>query len=532
MFGNPGTTELPFIDAFTNAPDLTYVLGLHEGAVVSMADGYARVTRRPAFVNLHAAAGVANGLIGMLNAKRSRTPLVVTAGQQDRRHLAQDPMLAGDLVTMASAATKSAVEVQHAYDLPLALRRAFHLAVQPPAGPVFVSIPMDVLEEPDGVPVPPRSALSQLGPAPESAIERAADLLASAERPAVVAGDGVGREGALDGLVRVAERLGATVYQQPMYDSVNFPTTHPLYAGMLPPRNAVIRDHLSAHDTLLLVGCHAFTPHHYTPGPSVPDRLSIVQLDSDATEIGRNFGVRLGLVGNINTSLRQLADWLGDSIPGAAARLEAARSAAARRREALSQEALGGYGSSPIEPSAAAHALASALPSDAILVEEAITTGLRLRDAVRQDRPGAYLHTVGGGLGWGIGAAIGAKLGAPDRPTVAAIGDGCAMFGLQGLWSAARYDVPVVFVVLNNGEYRTLKDTLDERKSASTAAGAYVGLDLAPPALDWSHAAQLFGISAVRVDRAADLRDSVAAGLASGRPTLIDAEISPHRLHN
>jgi benzoylformate decarboxylase len=424
------------------------------------------------------------------------------------------------------------VEVQHAYDLPQALRRAFHLAVQPPAGPVFLSIPMDVLEETDGVPLPPRSALAPLGPAPEGAIERAADLLAGAGRPAIVAGDGVGREGALDELVRVAERLGATVYQQPMYDSVNFPTTHPLYAGMLPPRNAMIRDHLSAYDTMLLVGCHAFTPHHYTPGPSVPEGLSIIQLDSDATEIGRNFGVRLGLVGNINTSLRQLADWLGDRIPGAVARLDAARDAASRRREALEGEALGAYDSSPIDPLAAAHALAAALPFDAILVEEAITTGLRLRDVVRQDRAGGYLHTVGGGLGWGIGASIGAKLGAPDRPTVAAIGDGCAMFGLQGLWSAVRYDVPVVFVVLNNGEYRTLKDTLDERKSASTAAGAYVGLDLAPPALDWSHAAQLFGLPSVRVSRAADLRDSVAAALASGKPTLIDAEISAHRLHN
>jgi benzoylformate decarboxylase len=532
VFGNPGTTELPFIDALTDAPDLTYVLGLHEGSVVSMADGYARATRRPSLVNLHAAAGVANGLIGLLNAKRSRTPMVVTAGQQDRRHLIQDPMLAGDLVTIASAGAKSAVEVQHAYDLPLALRRAFQLAAQPPSGPVFLSLPMDLLDELDAVPVPPRSTVTPVGPAPETAIEQAADVLAEAARPVIVAGDGVGRERALAELVAVAERLGATVFQQPMYDYVNFPTSHPLYAGMLPPRNAAIRDELSAYDTLLLVGCHAFTPHHYTPGPAVPDGLSIVQLDSDPGEIGRNFGVRLGLVGSVKESLRRLVDYLGDQIPGANDRLEVARAMADRRRFTIDQQAWDAYGHSPIEPLGAAHAVAAALPDDAILVEEAITTGLRLRDVVRQERPGAYVHTVGGGLGWGIGAAIGAKLGAPDRPTVAAVGDGCAMFGVQGLWSAVRYDVPVVFVVLNNGEYRTLKDTLDSRKSASTARGSYVGLDLAPPALDWSHAAHFFGLAPVRVNRAADLRDSVASALASGRPTLIDAEISPHHLHN
>ncbi|TDD30569.1 thiamine pyrophosphate-binding protein, partial [Actinomadura sp. KC06] len=188
IFGNPGTTELPLMDALVEAPDLQYVLGLQEGSVVAMADGYARASRRTAMVSLHVAAGVANGLIGMLNAMRSRSPMVIVAGQQDRRHLVQDPMLSGDLVGLAAPTTKHAVEVQHAYDLPIVLRRAFALAARPPAGPVLVSVPMDLLEEVADVAVPARSPIT--GPGPAAAGDAAA-LLAGSERPVVIAGDGV-----------------------------------------------------------------------------------------------------------------------------------------------------------------------------------------------------------------------------------------------------------------------------------------------------------------------------------------------------
>jgi benzoylformate decarboxylase len=191
-------------------------------------------------------------------------------------------------------------------------------------------------------------------------------------------------------------------------------------------------------------------------------------------------------------------------------------------------DALGRYGSAPLDPRAAAHAIAAGLPPGAVLVEEAITVGMQLRRVLRQDLPGSYVHTVGGGLGWGIGAAVGTRLGRPDRPVVAVLGDGCAMFGLQGLWSAAHYRVPVLFLVMNNGEYRTLKDTLDAAGSRSTAAGRYVGLDLAPPALDWSAAARLFGVRGLRVDNAAQLRDVVAGAAALDGPLLVDVPVRNH----
>lgn len=530
IFGNPGTTELPLLDGLVEAR-LDYVLGLHEGAVVAMADGYARATGRTALASLHVAAGLANGLIGLLNASRSRTPMVVIAGQQDRRHLVQDPMLSGDLVGLAQAAVKRAVEVQHARDLPIVLRRAFAEARRPPAGPVFVSIPMDLLEAGQGgenehegdVEVPAPSAVR--GPGAATGVSEAAGVLAAADRPVIIAGDGVGRSGAVADLVAVAELLGAPVLHQPMNDAVDFPGTHPLYAGMLPPRNAVIRERLSGHDVLLLVGCHAFMPHHYTPGPAIPAGMRVVQVDSDPAELGRNFAVELGLAGDVGPTLRALAEALDGRVTGAKERAETAAATHLRDRAAVDTEAVQAYGPAPLDPLAAAHAVAAGLPADAVVVEEAITVGVLLRRVLRQDRPGSYVHTVGGGLGWGIGAAVGTKLGLPDRPVVAVLGDGCAMFGLQGLWTAANRRLPVVFVVMNNGEYRTLKDTLDETKSRSTEYGSYVGLDLGPPDLDWRKAAEFFGINAVRAESAGALRDLVGRAADLVGPLIIDVPI-------
>jgi benzoylformate decarboxylase len=529
VFGNPGTTELPFIDALADRAAPEYVLGVQEASVVAMADGYARATHRPAFVSLHVAAGTANGLIGMLNARRSRTPMVVVAGQQDQRHMLQDPMLSGDLVALAAGAAKHAQEVHRPQDLPVVLRRAFALAQRPPQGPVFVSVPMDVLMDQAPVEVPVRSPMAPAGAA--SDLDRAAALLARAQRPAIVAGDGVGRDGAVAALVQVAEALGAVTYHQPMNDCLDFPGGHPLYAGPLPPVNAAIHKELTGYDALLIAGCRAFTPHHYSAGPPVPDGLPVVQLDTDPAEPGRNFPVALGLIGPLDASLASLAGHLRQQVPERAARrrTEEAASRHATERAALDLSALAAYGRAPLDPLAAAHALVAALPDNAVLVEEAITVGVQLRRVLRRDMPGGFVHTVGGGLGWGIGAAVGHRLGAPDRPVVAVLGDGCAMFGLQGLWTAARMRVPVLFVVMANGEYRTLKDTLDTLDGLdgrSAALHRYTGLDLGE--LDWRDAARFFGIPALRVGTTDELGAAVSAVAELDGPLLVEVPLRGH----
>jgi benzoylformate decarboxylase len=519
VFGNPGTSELPFTDALSRVDDIDYVLGVHEGPLVAMAAGYARATRRTAFVSLHIAAGLANGLVGLLNASRSRTPLVVTAGQQDRRHLASDPMLSGDLIGLAKAAVKQTFDVQHAHDLPIMLRRAFAAAAAPPAGPVFLSIPMDLLAEDTDVLVPRKSTVVGLPAA--GGLAEAADILCAAHRPAIVAGDGVGRDGAVADLVVLAETLGATVYHQPMHDEVDFPTSHPLHAGILPPTNAGIRSRLAGHDVVFIVGTHAFMAHHYTPGPAIPPATEVLQLDTDAAELGRNFPVRLGLLGALGPSLRELADHIGH-FPTARTRIAFARKETLARESCIDRKARAAAGPAPLDPYGAVGAIAAGLPSDAVVVEEAITTGVLLRDVLLLDRPGALVHTVGGGLGAGIGMAVGHRMGAPDHPTIAVLGDGCAMFGLQGLWTAARYRVPVTFLVMNNGEYRTLKETL----TGWGSTGPYVGLDIGH--LDFTHAAEFFGIDTVRVTDTDHLREVVAKSAIADGPLLVDVPITGH----
>ncbi|MHA5051413.1 thiamine pyrophosphate-binding protein [Streptomyces sp. SD15] len=520
VFGNPGTTELPFLAALMDAEAAPeYILGIHECAVVSMADGYARATGRPAFVSLHIAAGLANGLIGLLNARRSRTPLVVMAGQQDRRHLQQEPMLSGDLVALAAPAVKATFDIQHARDLPLAVRRAFALAVRPPAGPVFLSVPMDLLAEHTEVDVPART------PTPAAAkavgLDRAAVLLGAAARPVIIAGDGVGRENAVAALVRTAEACGAPVHHQPMADCLNFPTTHPLYAGMLPPRHDAIRDALRPYDAVLIAGAHAFTPHHYSPGPALPSGITVVQLDSDPGEIGRNFPADAGLVGALAPSLDRLAELLPGQVPGHTAKARTLRAGERHtaERSRTEADAHAAYSPAPLAPWAAAHAVARGLPAEAVVVEEAITVGLLLRRLIRLDRPGSYTHTVGGGLGWGIGAAVGRALAEPGRPVVAVLGDGSALFGLQGLWSAQHCAAPALFVVMNNGAYRTLQNTYQAMGGQGQCPGTELG------AHDFTRAARFFGIDAARAESADHLRDLVSAAGELRRPMLIDVPL-------
>ncbi len=515
VFGNPGTTELPFMNALADAPDLRYMLGLHESAAVSMADGWARAAGRTAFVNLHIAAGLANGLSMVLNARRARTPMVVTAGQQDRRHLLSDPMLGGDLIALAQGAFKEAVEVTAVEELPLLIRRAFMHAVSEPRGPVFVSIPVDVLEEDLPGPLPERSQLGALGPA--EGIDAAAQMLLGAAAPAIVAGDGVARDGAFEELVRLAEAIGASVHHEPMYDAADFPATHPLSAGMPPPVNAEIRKALEPHDVIFLVGSHAFSAHYYTPVGAIPESATVLQLDSDPAEIGRNYPVALGLQGGVRATLAELAGRLEGRSPQAAERLEAAR-AGQRERDAGASKAGGA------DAPAVAAALTAALPDDAVLIEEGITTGVHVRRAFAADRPGSFHHSVGGALGWGIGAGIGVKLARPEAPVVAAIGDGCAMFGIQGLWSAARYEVPVVFVVLNNREYRACKQGMGSVVAGEPAG--YVGMDLAPPAIDFVGLAAAVGVPGRRADSPAAIAEAIGEALGSGRPALVEIPVN------
>jgi benzoylformate decarboxylase len=511
VFGNPGTTELPFIDALadnnaTGPGDIHYALALQEATAVGMADGYAQATGRPAFLNLHTSAGLGNAIGNLTNAQANRTPLVVTAGQQDRRHLVADPLLSGDLVGLARAVSKWTHEVRHASELGTVLRRAFHDSASAPAGPVFVSIPMDVLDEEaaDGtVPaLPPVSTIRRRAVA-EGTGELAEFLRDSSV--AIVAGDEVAASDAVNALVAVAERCGAAVFGAPLRGAVVFPRTHALWRGDLPPMAAAINQALAPFDRVLLIGDRLLV-YPYSNGPIVPPAVDVAHLSVDPENLGRVHAIVLGLAGDVQATLDAVAALLPERDPPAPP----------AGRDEFEARALARYGDVPMHPMAAVHALLRALPDDIAVVDEAITTGAYVRGFQRN---GQYFFNRGGGLGWGMPASLGVSLAQERSPVLCVVGDGSAMYSPQALWTAAHENLPVILAVVNNQQYLILKRNLKPGKN-------YPGLDLDQPAVDFVALAQSMRVGAVRVEKAADVADAARAAYDSGQPRLIELPIA------
>lgn len=528
LFGNPGSTELPLIDALADAQDLHYVLGLQEATVVGMADGYAQATGRPAFVNLHTSAGLGNAVGNLTNARANRSPLVVTAGQQDYRHIVTDPLLSGPLVELASGAVKWGHEVRTAAELGTIMRRAFHDAAAPPSGPVFAALPMNLLDQEVAEAAPPASTIHPVGVA--GGLEELADLLCGPfiGQVGIVVGDAVAASGAVAAVVALAEALGAPVHGSPLHGRGVFPPAHPLWQGMLNPAAGALRAALEAYDRVLLVGEQAFMVYPYTPGPAVPPEVELLHLSPDPGQLGRAWPVRLGLAGDPKATLEALLPLvLVRADAGAAA--DAVAEARTRRAAEIGQledTALSRYGAAPMDPMAAAHALVRALPPDSLVVDEAITTGVYVRGFHHWDEPGRYFFCTGGGLGWGMPAACGVSLAHGGAPVLCVVGDGSAMYSPQALWTAAAEGLPVVFAVVNNRQYKILKGYLARMDGAAVRTGRFVGMDLTDPPIDYVALAASMAVDATRVERADDISEAVRGALASGRPHLLELPIS------
>ncbi|HZN14576.1 MAG TPA: thiamine pyrophosphate-binding protein [Acidimicrobiales bacterium] len=510
IFGNPGTTELPFIDALADndsdgPADLHYVLALQEATAVGMADGYAQATRRPAFLNLHTSAGLGNAIGNLTNAQANRTPLVVTAGQQDRRHLVADPLLSGDLVGLARGVSKWTHEVRNANELGTILRRAFHDAASAPSGPVFVSIPMDVLDDDaaDGT-VPAVPAVSSIR---RRAVADGVDELAAmlGGSIAIVAGDEVAASGAVDALADVARRAGAAVFGAPLRGAVVYPRDDPQWRGDLPPLAAAINAALAPFDRVLVIG-ERLLVYPYSDGPLMPASVDVLHLTADAGQLGRVQSTVLGLLGDVRATLEAVADRLPTVDAAAAPTASSDFDERARSR----------YGDVPMHPMAATHALLRALPADAPVVDEAITTGAYVRGF---HGDGQYFFNRGGGLGWGMPAALGISLALDRGPVVCVVGDGSAMYSPQALWTAAHEQLPVLFAVVNNRQYLILKRNLPPGK-------AYPGLDLDAPPVDFVALAESMGVGATLVEKADDVADAARAAWDSGEPRLLELPIS------
>jgi benzoylformate decarboxylase len=446
IFANPGSTEVAFLADLPD--DFEFLLALHEGSVVGMATGHAIATGQPAFVNLHTTAGLGNAVGALATARVNRAPLVVVVGQQDRRHLALEPFLAGRLEGLAGPYPVWVNQPVLAQDVPAAVRRAWHEAVQH-RGPAIVVVPMDDWS----APVDP--ALDQAAPttvlrggsAPGPAADEVARLLDGAANPVVVVGAGADDRRTWDALVPLVERLGAPVWQEAFGARAGFPQDHPRFAGHLPAGRSRLRSVLAGHDVALVVGTGAFRQYPYEPGPLVPDGLTVAVVSDDPDELHHS-----------RADLAVLAE--PAALCAALTERVAARqvSEPARRTETVEPPA-------PGESLRAVHvfaALAERLPRDVVLVEETPSTRPDLHRLLPAKEPRGFVSAAMGGLGFGLPAAAGLRMGDPSRPVVAVLGDGSSLYGIQGLWSAARYGCGVLFVILSNGRYAIMDRLADK----------------------------------------------------------------------
>ncbi|MEW6636270.1 MAG: benzoylformate decarboxylase [Actinomycetota bacterium] len=496
IFGNPGSTELPFLKDFPD--DFRYVLALQEASALSMAEGFAQGRGKAAFVNLHTAPGLGNAMGAMVTAWHNKTPLLVTAGQQDRRHSALEPLLTGRLVELAKPYVKRSVEPVRAGDVPREILRAYHTAMQQPRGPVFVSIPMDDWDaEAESVPV--RFVSHRPVPDPD-ALRMVADELKEAENPAIVVGAGVDRAGAFYDAVPLAERLKAPVWQDAISPLAGFPQDHPLFRGHLPAAQRQVAERLSGHDAILVLGAPVFLYYPYVPGPTVEEGTRVLHITDDPQEAARA-AVGESVVGDVRAAICALTELLPES---------------GRPMPPVPEKPPVPEPSEPMSVAYVMHAIGEVLPDETAVFDETASSKITLHKYVRQSHPGGYHSSAAGGLGFCMPASVGYKLAVPERPVVCIIGDGSSMYSIQALWTAAQQGVAVPFVVINNSGYSILKGFRD-----AIGAGEKVpGLDVT--GIDFARVAGGLGVEAERIERPDDLRPALERAIAAGRPYLLD----------
>jgi benzoylformate decarboxylase len=533
MFGNPGTVEQGFLDSLSEYPDVEYVLALQEAVVVGIADGYARATRKPTIVQLHSGVGLGNGIGMMYQAKRGHAPLVVIAGESGVRYDAMEAQMWADLVDMAAPVVKWSTRVVDPGSLLRVLRRAMKEAATPPMGPVFVSLPMDVLDAPNDEEIVATSFLETRSVAPRMEIDRAAKHLVGARRPMIIAGDGVAWSDAQPELTRLAEVWGAEVWGAD-WSEVNMDHTHPQFKGML---GHMFGDHSKAitspADAVVICGTYVF-PEVFPElsgvfSPGVP----VVHIDLDAHEIAKNFPVTMGFVADPKPTLDALADAIGGMMDDgqkrdAVSRAEAMGAEKERALAAAKERDRTFHNTVPLHASQFAEELAKHLPPDAIIFDEALTTSPELTRYLTPTTPGHYYLTRGGSLGVGIPGAIGLKMANPDKVVIGFTGDGGSMYTIQALWTAARYDVDATFVVCNNHSYELLKLNIQEywEEREIPEHGFPVGFDLTEPDIRFDRLAQALGVAAVRVETAAQIGPAIKQALEHRGPFLIDLVIA------
>jgi benzoylformate decarboxylase len=527
VFGNPGTTEQPFLGRLWRYPELRFVTALHESVAVCAAEGFARATGTVGVVELHAGPGLGNGLGMLYNAAEGRTPLVVYVGQVEQASQYLEPTLGGDLVAMAHPVAKWAHEVRTVAEIPQIVRRAVQVASTPPCGPVVLSIPMDLMERQcDSAVAPTDSIRTAVRPDPR-AVAGAADVIARADAPVLIVGDGVARSGAIDEVSAIAELIGAPIFGGFMTETCIDPSS-PLNGGRLPSiEGAAAARALRPYDCVVAVGTKLLSQVFPVPGWPVGER-DVVHIGLEPWELAKNqpstvvFGDEAAALRDLTAELEPRLAARREAIDARRAAAEAAIADAAARARAADESH---WDDAPMSPERAVAEIAALLPAGAYVVDESITAYPAVSRYVPMER-GRWFRLRGGGIGAGMPMPIGLQLADPAATVVAFVGDGSAIYTLSALWTAAHERLPITWFILNNASYRVLKENARRESPSTEAAERLVGADLADPELDFVSLARGFGVLAHRVTNPDQIREVVPEALAADHPVLIDVSIS------
>lgn len=527
MFGNPGTTELPIMHALSSAPEMGYVLALQEAVVIAMADGYARASGKLVSCNVHVAPGLGNAIGSIYTSMMSGTPMIVTAGQQEQGHGLTEPLLYAPLVPIAQPVVKWATEVNRIEDLPRILRRAAKVAMTAPTGPVFISLPGDILNNEAAIDMGEVTRVDTAVRPSDAALEQLAGRLLSAKRPVILAGHEIATSDAFAEATELAETLGAPVLQQTVAWGAHFPSEHPAYLGALNRDQKYVRRVLSDYDLMLCVGSDVLKMSVWSETEPLPETTKVVMIGLRDWEMGKNFPAEIALRADVKETLKALVPLLkklggaklAEKAKASLAEI-ATRNWSAQRAQKAARVATPAGGPLPAEW--LMMRLSDKLPKDAIIVEEGLTSTATLPSYFPFRDRNSFFGNVSGGIGWGIAAAVGVQIAEPKRRVVAVIGDGSAMYSISAIWSAANQKLPVIFLITNNEGYQILKNRLKLFHGNDRP----IGMDFNDPPMNIAKIAEGFGLPAERVDTAEGFDAALDRALArTDGPTLIEAMV-------
>jgi len=527
LFGNPGTTELPIMHALKDYPEIKYILGLQESIVVAMADGYSRATGKLSVCNVHVAPGLGNAMGAIYNAKFVGSPVIITAGQQEQGHGLMEPMLYGPLVQMAEPLVKWAIEVTRLEDLPRILRRAAKIALAPPTGPVFISLPGDILNAEAKLDLGKPSRIQYNISPDKETLKDIKDRILQANNPVIISGHEIAQTDSFSEITKFSEIIGAPVYQQTVPHGSHYPSEHKTYVGTMPRSQSEVKKILENYDLLICVGSDVLRMSVWSSTEPLPKNMSIIHIGIRDWELAKNYHTEQAILGNVKTTLLNLNKTIANNLNkkyknNANRRIkEIEKINWSKNKKNLTSTTLKDKDIIPITPDWLMMTLAENISNNNIVVEEALVSSRSLLNFLPFKNSKDFYGLASGGIGWAVSGCIGVSLANTNKTIVAIIGDGSSMYAIQSIWTAAHYNLPIIYVIANNQSYRIIKERLEGFHNNTN----FVGMDFNKPKIDFVKLGNSMGVESMQVSEPTELKSLFKKAFKYKKPYLIEVMV-------